>query len=163
MRIVTRVWLAAAVFGAQASLAQQMPAADRTRIEDSVRVFLTRYIAAYESRDIKAVMALYPAGGPVASANDGRMTTSRDSIEAGIGRFLSGMREIVFGNDPPIVTALDSRTAVVTLAFHGTGTWNDGRAFSTTGSWTAVLAERDGRFAIIQEQESHPRPPTPAR
>jgi hypothetical protein len=163
MRTVTRVWLAVAVFGTRTVLGQEMPAAERTRVEDSVRVFLTRYIAAYESRDIRSVMALYPTSGPVASANDGRVTTSRDSIEAGIGRFLKGMREIAFGNDPPIVTALDSRSAVVTLAFHGTGTWNDGRAFSTTGSWTAVLAERDGRFTIIQEQESHPRPPTPAR
>jgi SnoaL-like protein len=163
MGTVTRVWLAVAVFGTRAMLAQGMPEADRTRVEDSVRVFLTRYIAAYEARDIRSVMALYPASGPVASANDGRITTSRDSIEAGVGRFLKGMREIAFTTDPPIVTALDSRTAAITLAFHGTGTWNDGRAFSTTGSWTAVLAERDGRFTIIQEQESHPRAPTPAR
>jgi ketosteroid isomerase-like protein len=158
MGTVTLVCLAVAVFGARPVAAQPMPAAERTRIEDSVRVFLTRYIAAYESRDLRAVMALYPPGGPVSSANDGRITTSRDSIESGIGRFLQGMREIAFTTDPPIVTALDSRTAVITLVFHGSGTRNDGRAFSTTGSWTAVLAERDGRFTIIQEQESHPRP-----
>lgn len=154
MRIV---WLAALVLSARTVLAQQMPSAERTRVEDSARVFLTRYIAAYESRDIKSVMALYPNGGPVSSANDGRITTSRDSIETGISRFLQAMRAIAFTTDPPIVTALDSRTAAITLAFHGTGTRNDGRAFSTTGSWTAVLGERDGRFTIIQEQESHPR------
>jgi hypothetical protein len=139
--------------------AQDVRAADRARVADSVRVFLTRYIAAYESRDIERVMALYPNGGPVSSANDGRVTTSRDSLSSGIGRFLQRLKDVTFSNEPPIVTVLDARTAVITLMFHGTGTWNDGGAFSTNGSWTAVLGERDGRFAIIQEQESHPRMP----
>jgi ketosteroid isomerase-like protein len=163
MKRLTLLCLAFAALGARPVAAQEMPAAERTRIEDSVRVFLTRYIAAYESRDIRAVMALYPPSGPVASANDGHITTARDSIESRISGFLHNMREIAFTNDAPIVTPLDARTAVVTLAFHGTGTWNDGRAFSTTGSWTAVLAERDGHFTIIQEQESHPRAPAAAR
>lgn len=126
-------------------------------VRDSVRVFLTRYIAAYESRDIKAVMALYPNAGPVSSANDGKITTSKDSLESGIGKFLQRLKDVSFSTEPPIVTVLDPRTAVITLNFHGTGTWNDGGQFSTTGSWTAVLGERDGRLVIIQEQESHPR------
>jgi hypothetical protein len=137
--------------------AQDIRAADRTRVTDSVRVFLTRYIAAYESRDVNAVMALYPNAGPVSSANDGKITTSKDSLASGIGKFLQRLKEVSFHTDPPIVTVLDPRTAAITLEFHGTGTWNDGGTFSTTGSWTAVLGERDGRFAIVQEQESHPR------
>lgn len=137
--------------------AQDAPAAARARVADSVRVFLERYIAAYESRDIDAVMALYPNAGPVASANDGRITTSRDSLSAGIGRFLHRLKDVSFHTDTPIVTVLDPRTAAITLVFHGTGTWNDGGQFSTNGSWTAVLGLRDGRFAIIQEQESHLR------
>lgn len=141
--------------------AQDIRAADRNRISDSVQTFLKRYIAAYESRDIHAVMALYPADGPVASANDGRITTSRDSLSAGIERFLVRLKEVSFHTEPPIVTVLDARTAVITLTFHGTGTFNDGGTFATNGSWTAVLGERDGRFAIIQEQESHPRAPAP--
>ena len=157
------VGLTVAVCSALPISAQEMPAADRLRVEDSVRVFLTRYITAYESRDIRAVMSLYPPGGPIASANDGRITTSRDSLESAIGGFLRAMRSIAFTTDPPIITPLDSRTAAITLVFHGTGTRNDGGAFSTTGSWTAVLAERDTRFTIIQEQESHPRAPAPAR
>lgn len=128
-------------------------------VTDSVRVFLARYIQAYESRDIHAVMALYPNSGPVSSANDGRVTTSRDSLESGIGHFLQRLKEVSFHTETPIVTALDARTAVVTLVFHGTGTFTDGSTFSTNGSWTAVLGERDGRLAIIQEQESHPRAP----
>lgn len=161
MRLIatTLVCFAVAVFGRGTVAAQEMRAADRSGVEDSVRAFMTRYIAAYESRDIHAVMKLYPAGGPVASANDGHITTSRDTLEAAIGRFLTGMKQIAFTTDPPIVTALDPRTAVVTLAFHGTGVRNDGHAFSTSGSWTGILGERDGRFVIIQEQESHPRSP----
>lgn len=138
--------------------AQDVRATDRTRVADSVRVFLTRYIAAFESRDLQAVMALYPTGGPVASAMDGRVTTSRDSLSANLGQFLQRLKNVSFSTETPIVTVLDPRTAAITLVFHGTGTWNDGGSFSTNGSWTAVLGERDGRFAIIQEQESHPRP-----
>lgn len=139
--------------------AQTLRPADRARVSDSVRVFLTRYIAAYQSRDIKAVMAMYPASGPVASAMDGRVTTSRDSLSNNIGRFLQRLKDASFSNEPPIVTVLDPRTAVITLVFHGSGTWTNGSPFSTNGSWTAVLGERDGHFAIIQEQESHPRVP----
>lgn len=118
---------------------------------------MKRYIAAYESRDIRAVMALYPNAGPVSSANDGKVTTSRDSLATGIGRFLSRLKTVSFSNETPIVTVLDARTAAITLVFHGTGTFSDGGTFATNGSWTAVLGERDGRFTIIQEQESHPR------
>lgn len=156
MRQLTLVSLAIGIW-ATCATAQDIRAADRARVEDSVRVFLTRYIAAYESRDIRAVMALYPADGPVASATDGRITTSRDSLSSSIGRFLGRLRHVSFVTDPPVVTVLDPRSAAITLIFHGTGTWNDDTTFSTTGSWTAVLGERGGRFAIIQEQESHPR------
>jgi ketosteroid isomerase-like protein len=137
--------------------AQDVRATDRARVADSVRVFLRRYIAAYESRDIRAVMALYPNDGPVSSANDGKITTSRDSLAAGIGRFLGRLKVVSFSTEPPIVTVIDPHTAAITLAFHGTGTWSDGGTFSTNGSWTAILSERDGRLTIIQEQESHPR------
>jgi len=140
-----------------ASLIGLRPAVASAQVADSVHVFLERYIAAYESRDIHAVMALYPNQGPVSSANDGKVTTSRDSLAAGIGKFLRRLKNVSFSTEAPIVTVLDAHTAVITLVFHGTGTFNDGSAFSTTGSWTAVLGERDGRLTIIQEQESHPR------
>ena len=153
------VFLAIGMIGMRptGAAAQDLRAVDRARVEDSVRVFLTRYVAAYESRDIRAVMALYPADGPVVSAIDGHVTTSRDTLASSIGRFLERLRQVSFSTEPPLVSVLDARTAAVTLVFHGTGTWNDNTAFSTTGSWTAVLGERGGRFAIIQEQESHPR------
>ena len=150
IRLITLAWIAVGLSGL-------WPTVGSAQAADSVRVFLKRYIAAYESRDIHAVMALYPNRGPVSSANDGKITTSRDSLAAGIGRFLGRLKSVSFSTETPIVTVLDPRTAVITLEFHGTGSWNDGGTFSTNGSWTAVLGERDGRFTIIQEQESHPR------
>ena len=152
MRLVTTISFALATMGMQpaTATAQDIRVADQARVTDSVHVFLTRYIAAYESRNLQAVMALYPTGGPVSSAMDGRVTTSRDSLSTNLGQFLQRLKDVSFSTEPPMVTVLDPRTAAITLVFHGTGTWNDGSAFSTNGLWTAVLGERDGHFAIIQ-------------
>src|SRR4051794_34440220 len=61
---------------------------ERRRMEDSVNAWLARTFHEWEQGDSAALMATYlPGDGPLISAGDGELYTSRDSVAA----FLVGL------------------------------------------------------------------------
>ena len=64
---------------------------ERRRMEDSVHAWLARVFHDWEDGDSVALMGTYlPGAGPLVSAGDGELYTSRDSVAA----FLIGVGQI---------------------------------------------------------------------
>jgi hypothetical protein len=105
-------------------------------------------------------MRLYPDSGPVVSAGNGRFTTSRDSIEAGIRSFWTrmgqNMRSPRWVWGPTVVEILSPDAAVLTGAYSIPHTAPNGQPHVVGGVWTALFERRQGRWVITQEHLSDP-------
>jgi ketosteroid isomerase-like protein len=104
------------------------------------------------------LMSLYPDSGPVISATDGHLTTSRDSIQASIESFWQAMgRNMqqprwVWGDRR--VDVLSPTAAVLTATYTIPHVAPTGQPHTVGGAWTAVFQKRRGRWVIIQEHLS---------
>jgi ketosteroid isomerase-like protein len=114
---------------------------------------------------VQRLMSLYPDSGPVISATDGRITASRDSIQASIesfwestGRNMQRPRW-VWGERRSDV--LSPTAAVMTATYAIPHFAPSGEAHSIGGAWTAVFQKRRGHWVIIQEHLSAPRQTMP--
>lgn len=104
------------------------------------------------------MLALYPASGRVVSATAGRVTTSRDTLEAGIKYFWEAvgvnMRDPKWIWDAMYVEVLSPTSAVVTASYHIPHKTPRNQDHVIAGAMTALFARRDGRWVIIQEHLS---------
>jgi hypothetical protein len=139
-------------------------AAEREAIADSLLRLVER---AYDlSRpDVPAgCVALYPDTGRVVSVAAGRVTTTRDSLEAQIRSFWENvgrnMEEPQWIWEASWVDVLSRDAAVVTTRYRVPHRTPTGNPHTIGGAWTAVFVRRDGRWAIVQEHLSDvPVPP----
>ena len=123
---------------------------------------ITRLIeSAYDLTQPEAVsrlMALYPDTGAVASAANGGVVTSRDSLEAGIAAFWEGMgRNMqqprwVWGERH--IEVLSPTAAVMTATYTIPHRTPSDEAHVVGGAWTAVFQKRAGAWRIIHEHLS---------
>jgi ketosteroid isomerase-like protein len=134
-------------------------AAQRTAIADTLRTLI---VSAYDlTRPGDAVgrlMSLYPSSGPVISASGGQVSTSRDSLEAGIRAFWENvgrnMRDPKWSWGPMHVDVLAPDAAVVTTTYRVPHLTPRGEPHVIAGAWTAVFQRRGGRWVIVQEHLS---------
>ena len=110
---------------------------------------------------VARLMSLYPDAGQVISASGGQVTTSRDSLEAGIRAFWSNvggnMRDPKWQWGPMHVDVLSHDAAVVTTTYRVPHITPRGEPHVIAGAWTAVFQRRSGRWVIIQEHLSDVR------
>ena len=96
--------------------------------------------------------------GPVISASGGRVSTSRDSLEAGIRAFWDNvgrnMRDPKWTWGDMHVDVLSTDAAVVTTTYRVPHFTPAGVPHVIAGAWTALFARRDGRWVIVQEHLS---------
>jgi len=106
----------------------------------------------------KRMLALYPATGRVVSASAGRITTSRDTLEAGIRYFWENvgvnMRGAKWIWDSLYVDVLSPTVAVVTGSYHIPHKTPRNQDHTIAGAMTAVFAKREGKWVIVQEHLS---------
>jgi len=104
------------------------------------------------------MLSLYPKSGRVVSASAGRVTTSRDTLEAGIKYFWEAvgvnMRGARWIWDTMYVDVLTPTSAVVTGRYHIPHKTPRNQDHVIAGAMTAVFAKRDGKWVIIQEHLS---------
>jgi ketosteroid isomerase-like protein len=137
----------------------ELPKSQRDAIADTLRTLI---VSAYDlSRPGDAVarlMSLYPATGPVVSASGGQVSTSRDSLEAGIRAFWDNvgrnMRDPKWTWGAMHVDVLAPDAAVVTSTYRVPHLTPRGEAHVIAGAWTAVFQRRAGRWVIVQEHLS---------
>ena len=104
------------------------------------------------------LMSLYPDSGRVISASGGRVTTTRDSLEAGIKSFYDyvgrNMQDPTWIWGRPQIDVLSPDAAVVTTTYRVPHRTPTGAPHTIAGAWTAVFARRAGRWVIVQEHLS---------
>lgn len=129
-----------------------MTDAQRQATEDSAKAWLTLGQVQFERGDSAGMMGTYLADGPLVSAWDGKLVTSRDSV----AQMLAGLSQVAeakatFGDTKIDVLAPGVAAVTATYRFQGA---NQGQKFDNRGVYSAVLAERDGRMRVVQEHNS---------
>lgn len=136
-----------------------MSAAQRAAIADTLRALLAHaYDLAQPGDPVGRLMSLYPGEGSVVSASGGQVTTSRDTLQAGIRAFWENvghnMRDPKWTWGAMYVDVLASDAAVVTTTYRVPHLTPRGEPHVIAGAWTAVFQRREGRWVIVQEHLS---------
>jgi ketosteroid isomerase-like protein len=130
---------------------------ERRRIEDSTKAWIAMTFRQSEQADSAGLMDSYVPSGPVASAYNGELITSRDSLE----QSYAGLKEVT-GTKATYhdvkIDVLAPGVAAATMLVRHEGVYK-GKKFIKRGVYTVVLAEREGRLRLIQESGSTVRPP----
>ena len=134
-------------------------AEQRAAIADTLRGLLVRaYDLAQPGDPVARLMSLYPSAGTVLSASGGRVTTARDTLEAGIRAFWDNvgrnMRDPRWTWGEMHVDVLAADAAVLTTTYRVPHRTPRGEPHVIAGAWTAVFQRREGRWVIIQEHLS---------
>jgi hypothetical protein len=129
--------------------------------EQIAREIRAQVIGAYDLGRPGAVdrlMSLYPATGPVYSAGAGRFSTSRDSLATGIEEFWENvgqnMQQARWEWTAMHIDVLSSNSAVMTATYRVPHLTPRGEPHVIGGAWTAVFANRGGRWVILHEHLS---------
>jgi ketosteroid isomerase-like protein len=134
------------------------PRAERAAIADSIAREVVAATDLSRPDVVARMMSLYPASGSVVSAAGGRVTTTRDSLEAGIRAFWDNvghnMREPRWVWRTMRVDVLAPNAAVMTATYRIPHRTPAGMPHVVGGAWTAVFERRDGRWVIVHEHLS---------
>jgi ketosteroid isomerase-like protein len=136
-----------------------MTKAARDAIADTLRgLIVNAYDLSAPGDKVARLMSLYPPAGPVVSASGGQVSTSRDSLQAGIRAFWDNvgrnMREPKWTWGTMHVDVLAPDAAVVTTTYRVPHLTPIGEPHVIAGAWTAVFQRRGGRWSIVQEHLS---------
>ena len=147
-----------------ASADHAVSAEQRRAVSDSLRNLITHaYDLTSPGDPVSRLMSLYPPNGPVISASGGVVSTSRDTLEAGIRAFWDNvgknMRNPKWAWGDMHVDVLAPDAAVVTTTYSVSHLTPRNEPHVIAGAWTAVFQRRDGRWMIVQEHLSDV-PPT---
>lgn len=133
--------------------------AERQTIADTLRA---RIVSAYDitrpGDAVARMMSLYPPTGNVVSASGGRVSVSRDSLEAGIRAFWQyvgqNMRDPKWIWDEMHVDVLARDAAVVTATYHVPHRTPRGDPHTIAGAMTVAFQRRGDRWSVVQEHLS---------
>jgi ketosteroid isomerase-like protein len=133
--------------------------AQRAAIADTLeRMIVSAYDLTQPGDKVERLMSLYPTSGPVISASAGMVSTSRDTLQAGIRAFWQNvgrnMREPKWTWGPMHVDVLSPDAAVVTTTYRVPHLTPLGEPHVIAGAWTAVFQRRGGQWVIVQEHLS---------
>jgi ketosteroid isomerase-like protein len=139
--------------------ATELPAAQRAAITDTLRSLLVNaYDLSKPGDAVGRLMSLYPESGRIVSASGGRVSTSRDSLQAELRAFWENvgrnMRDPKWNWGEMHVDVLAPDAAVVTTTYSVPHLTPRGEPHVIAGAWTAVFQRRAGRWVIVQEHLS---------
>lgn len=159
MTVTRSVVLIVAVMAAACSgTSRDVSPLQRLAAERAIR---SEVVAAYDfSRpDVPAnLMALYAPTGTIISASGGRITTSRDSLRAGIDAFWTNvgvnMRDAHVEWTAMHIQVLSPTAAVMTATYRIPHKQPSGLPHVIGGAWTAVFSLENGHWYVIDEHLS---------
>ncbi|MEO7043479.1 MAG: DUF4440 domain-containing protein [Gemmatimonadaceae bacterium] len=159
MTVTRSVVLIVAVMAAACSgTSRDVSPLQRLAAERAIR---SEVVAAYDfSRpDVPAnLMALYAPTGTIISASGGRITTSRDSLRAGIDAFWTNvgvnMRDAHVEWTEMHIQVLSPTAAVMTATYRIPHKQPSGLPHVIGGAWTAVFSLENGHWYVIDEHLS---------
>ena len=141
-----------------ASRGTSVSAEERAAAEHAIR---DEVVAAYDLTRPNVpqnLMALYAPTGRIVSASAGRVTTSRDSLRAGIQAFWDNvgrnMRNPRVEWTSMYIAVLAPNAAVMTTTYRIPHTQPNGMRHVIGGAWTAAFQKLGDRWCIVQEHLS---------
>ena len=145
--------------GAIVVAAEGVSASDARAIADSITVAIERAWDLSRPGVVERLMSLYPEDGPTVSASDGRIMSSRDSLEASIAAFWNDIGRNMQGPKwtwlQRRIDVLSPTAAVITFVYTIPHLAPSGARHTVGGAWTAVFArQRDGSWRIVHEHLS---------
>jgi ketosteroid isomerase-like protein len=130
----------------------------REAIADTLRAKVREAYDLSKGDPVRRFMSLYPAEGRIVSATGGRVSTTRDSLQASINAFWDGVGQHMVR---PTWTWTDmqvdvvSRDAAVMTASYLVPHWTDvGRPHVIGGVWTSVWQRQTSGWRIVHEHLS---------
>jgi hypothetical protein len=137
-------------------------ASERTAIADSLKHLVTNTYDLSKPNAVERLMSLYPTVGPVISANSGRATTTRAALQSQVETFWqyvgSNMRNPRWEWTSMNFDVLSPNAAVMTATYQVPHLNAHNMPHTISGAWTAVFANRGGRWVIVQEHLSDAPP-----
>lgn len=131
---------------------------DSAAIADSLKRLVTNTYDLSRPDAVARMMSLYPAKGPIVSANSGRATTTRAALQSQVDTFWhyvgSNMRNPKWEWTSMNIDVLSPTSAVMTATYRIPHLNPHNQAHVIGGAWTAVFANRGGRWVIVQEHLS---------
>lgn len=147
-----------ALLACQPTSGSQVDPARRKAIADTLTAMIRSAYDLKAKDVVGGLMSLYPDSGRVISASGGRVTTTRDSLAAGIKSFYEyvgrNMQDPTWKWGTPFVDVLSADAAVVTTTYRVPHRTPAGAPHTIAGAWTAVFARRGGKWVIVQEHLS---------
>ena len=127
-------------------------------IADSLKKLVVTTYDLSAPNAVDRLMSLYDTTGPVYSTSSGHITTTRDSLQAQIETFWkyvgSNMRSPKWEWTAMHVDVLGPDAAVMTASYRVPHQTPMNMEHVIAGAWTAVFANRGGRWVVIQEHLS---------
>lgn len=161
MMAAWKVWsciLLAAVAGCMAPPPQS--GQDDPALADTLRARIEEAYDFSRPGVVDRMTALYPDTGRVISASGGQVTTSADSLRAGIAAFWHNvgrnMRDARWVWGDVHVDRLSGDAAVLTATWSIPHIAPTDRPHVIRGAWTAVFRRIDGKWMIVVEHLSVP-------
>lgn len=133
-------------------------ATERGAIADTLRALVADAYDFTRADAPARLLSLYPDSGRVISAAAGRITISRDSLQADIAGFWQrvgqNMQSPTFVLGSSYVDVLSRDAVVMTFTYRVPHRTPDGRPHTIGGAWTTFWRRLDGRWRIVQEHLS---------
>ena len=142
----------------------ELSSMEKRQIADSLTRLVTSAYDLTRPDPVANLMSLYPLGDSVISASAGQMTRTRAQLEQQVRTFWtyvgSNMQKPRWEWTSMAVDVLSPNAAVMTGTYRIPHATPEGRPHVLGGAWTAVFANRGGRWVIVQEHLSDlPSPP----
>jgi ketosteroid isomerase-like protein len=155
MMLLLAVTFAGCARGSDAPLSS----VERKAIADTLRALVvSAYDLSKPGDAVARMMSLYPPSGNVVSASGGRMSVSRDSLEAGIRAFWQyvgqNMRDPRWTWDQMQIDVMSRDAAVLSATYHVPHRTPRGDPHVIAGALTVAFQRRDGRWSVVQEHLS---------
>jgi hypothetical protein len=149
--------------GCSSSDAGTVSTSERAAIADSLKHLVTNTYDLSKPNAVERLMSLYPTEGTVISANSGRATTTRAALQSQVETFWqyvgSNMRNPRWEWTSMNIDVLSPNAAVMTATYQIPHLNPHNMPHTISGAWTAVFANRGGRWVIVQEHLSDAPPP----
>ena len=131
---------------------------ERAAIADSLKHLVTNTYDLSKPNAVARLMSLYPTEGRVISANSGRATITRAALQSQVETFWryvgSNMRNPRWEWTSMNIDVLSPSAAVMTATYRIPHLNPHNMPHVVGGAWTAVFANRGGRWVIVQEHLS---------
>ena len=157
-RAILAVMMAVGLAACDSQRGGNLSDSEKKTIADSLKTLVRNSYDLAGANAVQRMMSLYPDSGPVYSAASGHISTTRRELQAQVDTFWhyvgSNMRNPRWEWTAMHVDVLAPDAAVMTASYRIPHNTPMNMEHVIAGAWTAVFANRNGKWVVIQEHLS---------